>query len=190
MNHFHHCPYCYEAWECTAGCTIEPDLEDRGRPFASHWRCPHKLVCLIEAAADRHDLQLRSYEAMKSITLRRLQKAPRVVGVSERVNDPRWDTVTLEHRPAMHHRFDEWRKALNVVEPGGVLVLLGGDHRIPSDTVGAKGVSFVAVHGASVDMRVPEPVDLKLVLNVSALRRRPRHHRHAAASKIRPYGVR
>jgi hypothetical protein len=37
--HYHHCPECYEKWQCNFDCTIEPDLEDRGRQFGAHCIC-------------------------------------------------------------------------------------------------------------------------------------------------------
>lgn len=27
-NHYHHCPMCYEVFECGWGCTLEPDQDD------------------------------------------------------------------------------------------------------------------------------------------------------------------
>ena len=27
-NHYHHCPMCYEVFECGWGCTMEPDQDD------------------------------------------------------------------------------------------------------------------------------------------------------------------
>ncbi len=43
MKHYHSCPECYEKWECTWDCTIEPDLEDPdtypGRQFGAHCMC-------------------------------------------------------------------------------------------------------------------------------------------------------
>lgn len=40
VKHYHHCPVCYEHWKCDANCTIEPDLEDRGKQFGAHCTCP------------------------------------------------------------------------------------------------------------------------------------------------------
>lgn len=37
--HFHHCPECYQKWECQMKCTLEPDLEDEGKQFGSHCMC-------------------------------------------------------------------------------------------------------------------------------------------------------
>jgi len=37
--HFHHCPDCYKTWSCKFDCTIEPDLEDKGKQFGSYCRC-------------------------------------------------------------------------------------------------------------------------------------------------------
>jgi ADP-ribose pyrophosphatase YjhB (NUDIX family) len=31
IKHYHHCPVCYEHWQCDHNCTIEPDLEDNGK---------------------------------------------------------------------------------------------------------------------------------------------------------------
>lgn len=41
--HYHSCPECYEKWQCSWDCTIEPDLTDMyddGREFGSHCTCP------------------------------------------------------------------------------------------------------------------------------------------------------
>lgn len=37
--HYHGCPRCYERWICTAGCTVEPDLSEPGRPFSCTAPC-------------------------------------------------------------------------------------------------------------------------------------------------------
>ena len=41
--HCHHCPECYEVYECGWNCTIEPDLEDPvcypGKEFGAHCTC-------------------------------------------------------------------------------------------------------------------------------------------------------
>lgn len=38
--HYHHCPTCYEKFECHMACTIEPDLEAAdGRQFGAHCNC-------------------------------------------------------------------------------------------------------------------------------------------------------
>lgn len=177
--HFHHCPYCYEAWECTASCTIEPDLEDRGRPFASHWRC-QRITCLIEAAAERHDLQLRSYEAKKAITLRRLQSAPKIVAVSERSHEAVYDTLQIPRE----HRYGTLAEALEAVESGGRVVLAGSSHALPPGVTDLRGVSISSVGGASLDM-----TGGKLAGNFSMQRvtsRPARKTRRAAPTKIRP----
>lgn len=38
--HYHHCPACYEHYECEMDCTIEPDLEQDGKQFGAHCVCP------------------------------------------------------------------------------------------------------------------------------------------------------
>ena len=41
--HHHHCPKCYEVYECNMPCTIEPDLDDPqchpGKQFGTHCEC-------------------------------------------------------------------------------------------------------------------------------------------------------
>jgi len=41
--HYHHCPSCYEKYQCDMNCTIEPDLEDTtchpGKQFGAHCVC-------------------------------------------------------------------------------------------------------------------------------------------------------
>lgn len=49
-SHFHHCPECYEHWECSFNCTIEPDLEDDGKEFGAHCTCPPCDVILHHEA--------------------------------------------------------------------------------------------------------------------------------------------
>jgi hypothetical protein len=40
VRHRHACPDCYDHWECTERCTLEPDLEaDDGTPHGSHYLC-------------------------------------------------------------------------------------------------------------------------------------------------------
>ncbi len=40
--HYHGCPECYENWECSLDCSIEPDLFDfiNNREFGSYCTCP------------------------------------------------------------------------------------------------------------------------------------------------------
>lgn len=42
MKHAHHCPTCYEHWNCELACTICPDLgtTSDSLPFGSHCKCP------------------------------------------------------------------------------------------------------------------------------------------------------
>lgn len=71
MNeHYHSCPYCYEAWRCTDTCTICPDLEDRGRDFGSNTIC-HDVICHIDRAIKKHN---ERYEQRQHDALRRLQR--------------------------------------------------------------------------------------------------------------------
>lgn len=72
MTHHHHCPYCYEAFSCEMSCTIEPDLEDRGRSFGSHAIC-HNVACHIDRAIRKYN---ESYERRQREALRRLQAPP------------------------------------------------------------------------------------------------------------------
>lgn len=41
--HYHHCPECYEVYECNMVCTIENDLDDPvchpGKQFGAHCEC-------------------------------------------------------------------------------------------------------------------------------------------------------
>lgn len=43
MIHLHHCPECYEKYQCDMKCTIESDLEDQitfpGWQFGAHSVC-------------------------------------------------------------------------------------------------------------------------------------------------------
>ena len=72
MTHHHHCPYCFESFECEGGCTIEPDLEDNGREFGSHAIC-HDVICHIDRAIKKHN---ERYEQRQQAALRRLLSTP------------------------------------------------------------------------------------------------------------------
>ena len=37
--HWHHCPECYEKFQCMMECTIEPDLEEDGKQFGAYCKC-------------------------------------------------------------------------------------------------------------------------------------------------------
>jgi hypothetical protein len=37
--HWHHCPECYEQYQCMMECTIEPDLEHDGKQYGAHCKC-------------------------------------------------------------------------------------------------------------------------------------------------------
>lgn len=39
-KHYHHCPSCYEVWECELFCTIEYDLEEGDQEFGAYCNCP------------------------------------------------------------------------------------------------------------------------------------------------------
>lgn len=39
QKHFHSCPNCYEHVPCHMNCSIEYDLEDKGRQFGSYCLC-------------------------------------------------------------------------------------------------------------------------------------------------------
>lgn len=49
--HKHSCPECYDHWDCSDRCTLEPDLEDEGVPFGSHYECEPCRKHLAEEAA-------------------------------------------------------------------------------------------------------------------------------------------
>lgn len=36
--HWHHCPECYDSYQCNMECTIESE-EDDGRQFGAHCKC-------------------------------------------------------------------------------------------------------------------------------------------------------
>jgi len=72
VTHFHHCPHCYEHFECEMGCTICPDLEDRGRDFGSHAIC-HDVICHIDRAIQKCNerYEQRQRDALRRLGLRR-----------------------------------------------------------------------------------------------------------------------
>lgn len=76
MTHFHNCPHCFEAFSCDDGCTICPDLEDRGRDFGSHHIC-HDVICHIDRAIKKYT---EGYERRQQEALRRLQAPAQNVG--------------------------------------------------------------------------------------------------------------
>lgn len=39
IQHYHHCPECYEVYPCLMDCTIEYDLEEDGKQFGAHCEC-------------------------------------------------------------------------------------------------------------------------------------------------------
>jgi hypothetical protein len=157
-------------------CTIEPDLEDRGRDFGSHAIC-HDVVCHIDAAIKRYNDRL---DRRKEETLRKLQSPPRIVGVSERLHDARWDTLDVPPQ----HRYTDPAQALSQVAQGGTVVLVGGSYRWPAGVHDAKGVKIVAAQDANVIYTWASEPQLGYVPP-------PRNQqRHAAPSKIRPHGVR
>ena len=90
--HYHHCPFCYEAFSCEMRCTIEPDLEDRGRDFGSHTVC-HNLACQLAAAAQRYD---ERHEQRKRDALQRLQSPLQNVGTDK---DARYILPGVHRRP-------------------------------------------------------------------------------------------
>lgn len=69
--HWHDCPVCFDSFQCSDRCTIEPDLSDDGRDFGSHTVC-HRIECQLRAAADRYNERL---EARQREALHRLREA-------------------------------------------------------------------------------------------------------------------